>query len=73
MPLLQSAAPRLHLERARGCKGSADIVWCDDYWWGECPDRGWWWKKLKVANKPPFQPKYTKTVKKSCTFWLKNC
>jgi hypothetical protein len=37
--------------------------------------RGWQWRELKEANKPPSQPKYTKMAKKavSCTFWLKIC
>jgi hypothetical protein len=25
-----------------------------DYWWGECPATGWWWRESKKSNtKPP--------------------
>ncbi len=40
----QSAAPDLHLERARDCVGRSRTAWCADYWWGEWPALGWWWR-----------------------------
>jgi hypothetical protein len=35
---------------------------------GECPGMGWWWRKLKPANKPQCQLKYTKMVLKTGAF-----
>ncbi len=35
---------------------------------GECPGRGWWWRVLKEANKPPCRPKYTKKALKTGGF-----
>jgi hypothetical protein len=37
-------APGLHLERARDCAGSSRTAWRADYWRGECPAQGWWWR-----------------------------
>ncbi len=37
-------APGLHLERARDRAGGSRIAWRADYWRGECPAWGWWWK-----------------------------
>jgi hypothetical protein len=34
------------------------------FWWGEYLGRGWWWRELQEANKPPSRPKYTKTAPK---------
>ncbi len=36
--MLQAEAPRLHLERARDCKGGSTTAWCTDYWGGGVPD-----------------------------------
>ncbi len=71
----QSEAPCLDLERARDLEGGSETAWCADYWLGECPGRGWWWRELKQANKPPCWLKHTKMAPKtggSHTFWLKN-
>jgi hypothetical protein len=54
------AVLRLYLLRARDHDGGLEIAWFTDYWRGECPSRGWWWRELKEANKPPCRPKYTK-------------
>jgi hypothetical protein len=62
------AVPRLHLGRARDREGSSEIAWCTDYWRGECPGKGWWWRELKEANKPPCWTKYTKTAPKKRNF-----
>jgi hypothetical protein len=35
---------------------------------GECLARGWWWRELKEANKPPRRPKYTKKDAKNGWF-----
>jgi hypothetical protein len=40
MPWPQSAAPDLHLERARDRVGRSRTAWCADYWRGECPALG---------------------------------
>jgi hypothetical protein len=45
-------ALHLHLERARDREGSSETAWCTDYWRGECPGRGCWWRELKLANQP---------------------
>ncbi len=44
MPRPQSEAPDLHLERARDRVGSSRTAWCADYWRGECPVQGQWWR-----------------------------
>jgi hypothetical protein len=35
---------------------------------GSARSRGWWWRELKEANKPPSWPKYTKTGLKTGGF-----
>ncbi len=42
---------------------------------GACPDRGWWWRKLKEVNKPLAGRNIQKQCWKrvvSSNFWLKN-
>ncbi len=53
MPEPQLEAPCFHLERARDCEGGSRIAWCADYWQGECPARGMWWRESKESNNPP--------------------
>jgi hypothetical protein len=43
----------LHLERFRDRESGSRTAWCANYWWGECPGRGWW---LRESNKPPKLP-----------------
>jgi hypothetical protein len=40
MPWPQSAAPDLHLERARDCVGCSRTAWCTDYWREGVPGSG---------------------------------
>ncbi len=37
-------APGLHLERARHRAGGSRTAWHADFWRGECPALGWWWR-----------------------------
>jgi hypothetical protein len=52
MPWPQSASPDLHLERARDRVGRSRNAWCADYWRGECPVQGRWWRGSQKPNKP---------------------
>ncbi len=73
----QSEAPDLHLERARDRVGGSRTTQCADYWRGERPVQGWWWRgghrsQISLQNRP----KCTKKAKKRAvlrTFWLINC
>jgi hypothetical protein len=51
MPWPQSAAPDLHLERARDRVSSSRTAWCADYWRWEYPVQGWWWRGSQKPNK----------------------
>ncbi len=55
MPRLQSGAPGLHLERVRDRVGGSRTAWCADYWRGECPALGWWWR-ISQKSYIPSQP-----------------
>jgi hypothetical protein len=47
---------------------------CTDYRQGECLGRGWWWRELKEANKPPAGQNKQKRHRKqliSCLLGLK--
>ncbi len=68
MPRPQSEAPCLHLERARDREGSSRTAWCADYWRGECPARGWWWRKLQKSNKPSKLPEIYENGEKTGGF-----
>ncbi len=61
----------LHLERARGLESSLKTAWCADYWQGECPGRGRWWRESKESNMPQFRPECKKMAKNSqfCTLF----
>ncbi len=48
-------APGLHLERARERAGGSRTAWCTDYWRGECPAQGWWWRDSKKSYIPSQQ------------------
>ncbi len=65
MPWLQSAAPDLHLERARDRVGRSRTAWCANYWRGECPVQGWWWRGSQKPNKPSKPPEIYKNGKKT--------
>ncbi len=60
MPWPQSAALELHLERARDRMGHSRTAWCADYWRGECPVQGWWWRGSQKPNKPSKPPEIDK-------------
>jgi hypothetical protein len=73
MPRPQSEAPDLHLERARDRVGSSRTAWCANYWRGERPVQGWWWRGHRSQISLLSRPKYMKTMKKRAvlrTFWL---
>ncbi len=62
-------APGLHLERARDRVGGSRTAWRADYWRGECPALGWWWRGHIYLHS---RTKWRKTAKKqavSRTFW----
>ncbi len=65
---LQSEAPGLHLERAGDREGGSRISWCADYWQGECPALGWWWRDSQKSNKPSKPPEILKNVEKEGGF-----
>ncbi len=72
MPRPQSEAPDLHLERARDRVGGSGTAWCTDYWRGEHPVQGWWWRRSQKSNKPSKPPEIYKNGEKrafSQTFW----
>ncbi len=50
-------APGLHLERARDRAGSSRTAWRADYWQGECPAQGWWWRysQKSYMTSQPFE------------------
>ncbi len=64
----QLEAPRLHLERVRDHEGGSRTAWCTDYWRGECPARGWWWRESKKLNKPSKPPGMYKNSAKTGGF-----
>jgi hypothetical protein len=75
MPWPQSAAPDLHLQRARDRVGRSRTAWCADYWRGECSVQGWWWKGSQKSNKPSKPPEIAENGEKRTvlrTFWLIN-
>ncbi len=65
MPWPQSAAPDLHLERARDRVGRSRTAWCADYWRGECPVQGCWWRGSQKPNKPSKPPEIDKNSEKT--------
>ncbi len=68
MPRPQSGAPGLHLERARDRVGSSRTAWCADYWRGECPALGWWWKVSQKSYIPSQQYEIAKNGEKTGRF-----
>jgi hypothetical protein len=68
MPWPQSAAPDLHLERANDHVGRSRTAWCADYWRGEYPVQGWWWRGLQKSNKPSKPPEIDENGKKTDGF-----
>jgi hypothetical protein len=68
MPWPQSAAPDLHLERARDRVGRSRTAWCANYWRGECPVQGWWWRGSQKSNKPSKPPEIDENGKKTDGF-----
>ncbi len=68
MPQPYSEAPDLHLERARDRMGGSRTAWCADYWRGECPVQGWWWRGSQKTNKPSKSPKIDENGKKTGSF-----
>jgi hypothetical protein len=68
MPQPQSEAPDLHLERARDRVGSSRTAWCADYWQGECPVKGWWWRGSSKSNKSSKPPEIYENGKKTGGF-----
>ncbi len=59
---------RTHLERAKDCEDSSRTAWCADYWQGECPARGWWWRDSQKSNKPSKPPEMHKNIFKNGGF-----
>jgi hypothetical protein len=57
-------APDLHLERARDRVGGSRTAGCADYWQGEYPVQGWWWRGSQKPSKPSKPPKIDKNSKK---------
>ncbi len=51
------------LRKARDREGGTKTAWCADYWQGEFPSWGWWWRESKESNTPPCCPECTKTAK----------
>ncbi len=68
MPWPQSAAPDLHLERARDCVGRSRTAWCADYWRGERPVQGWWCRGSQMPNKPSKPPEIDENGEKTDGF-----
>ncbi len=68
MPWPQSAAPDLHLERARDSVGRSKTAWCADYWRGECPVQGWRWRGSQKSNKPSKPPEIAENGEKTDDF-----
>jgi hypothetical protein len=65
-------APGLHLERGRDRVGGSRTAWCADYWRGECPALGWWWRVSKKSYIPSQSYEIAKNGEKravSRTFW----
>ncbi len=63
--VVRSSAPSL---RRSLRQGSSETAWYSDYWQGECPGKGWWWRGLKESHKPPSCLEYTQTTPKSDGF-----
>jgi hypothetical protein len=61
-------APGLHLERARDRAGGSRTAWCANYWLGECPAQGWWWRDSKKSYKPSQQYEIAKNGEKTGGF-----
>ncbi len=61
-------APGLHLERARDRAGDSRTAWCADFWRGECPAQGWWWRDSKKSYKPSQQYEIAKNGEKTGGF-----
>ncbi len=68
MPWPQSAAPDLHLEKARDRVGSSRTAWCAEYWRGERPVQGWWWRRSQKSNKPSKPPEIYENSEKTVGF-----
>jgi hypothetical protein len=64
MPRPLSEAPDLHLERAGDRVSGSRTAWWADYWQGECPVQGWWWRRSQKPNKPSKPPEIEKNGKK---------
>jgi hypothetical protein len=48
--------------------GGSRTAWCTDFWWGECPVQGWWWRGSQKPNKPSKPPKIDKNGEKTGGF-----
>jgi hypothetical protein len=73
MPRPWSEVPDLHLEKARDRVGGSRTAWYADYWRGECPAGGWWWRGSLKSNKPSMPLEIYENREKravSRTFWL---
>ncbi len=44
LAVVSSSGPTVHLERARDRVGCSRTAWWADFWQGECPALGWWWR-----------------------------
>jgi hypothetical protein len=56
------------LERASDCVVDSRTAWCADYWRGECPVQGWWWRGSQKPNKPSKPPEIDENNKKTGVF-----
>ncbi len=68
MPRPQSESPDLHLERATDRVGGSRTAWCANYWRGECPVQGWWWRGSQKPNKPSKPPEIDENGEKTGSF-----
>jgi hypothetical protein len=48
--------------------GGSRTAWCADYWRGECPVQGWWWRGSQKPNKPSKPPEINKNGEKTGGF-----
>ncbi len=48
--------------------GGSRTGWCADYWRGEYPVQGWWWRGSQKPNKPSKPPEIDKNDKKTGSF-----
>jgi hypothetical protein len=48
--------------------GGSRTAWCADYWWGECPVQGWWWRGSQKPNKPSKLPEIDENSEKTGGF-----